>query len=104
MDIKQLNEELNKALKDKAKIINEHQEGDYEIPFSITYNGTIFVKAEDESTAYSVAEKLIRDNGSESFFEYSAEASLEGTEISYEIEGMDDGKLNIDYTNYRANN
>ena len=96
MNIKQLNEELLKILKE-----DNSNKSKYNIPFRIVFEGNINVIASDKDSAYSVAEKFIRDNDSKAIMDYSAEAYLEGTELSYEIESEDDGSIKIDYSNYK---
>lgn len=93
MNIKELNERLAKTLKEN------NNETEYEIPFSIVFEGTIYVSASDKESAYSAAEKLTRENDSSAFLNYTAESYLEGTEIHYEVEN--EGTLKIDYSNYK---
>ena len=93
MDIRQINEELGKTLNETNK--------EYEIPFSIVFEGTIRVMADNKHSAYTVAEKLTRNNDSQALLEHTAEAYIEGTELSYEIEALDRGSIRIDYSNYR---
>jgi len=96
MDIKQINEELERTLKEN------NNKTEYEIPFSIVFEGTIYVSASDKASAYSAAEKLARDNDSSAFLNYTAETYLEGTEIHYDIDY--EGALKIDYSNYNSVN